>query len=118
MDKFHITEYVNRMTNHFLDSQNETKEEIYKILYKHDYDAYEIFIGKLYQISTNDTTLKNISDGDTYFRNNFESICIRFSLDEHVIGCSAEGYISHILASRMSSRPMGWTIDGANKLQC
>ena len=116
MDKFHITEYVNRMTNHLLDSQNEAKEEIYKILYKHDYDAYEIFIGKLYQTSTNDTTLKNISDGDTYFRNNFESICLRFSGDEHVIGCSAEGHISHILASRMSSRPMGWTIDGANKL--
>ena len=116
MDKFHITEYVNRMTNHLLDSQNEAKEEIYKILYKHDYDAYEIFIGKLYQTSINDTTLKNISDGDTYFRNNFESICLRFSGDEHVIGCSAEGHISHILASRMSSRPMGWTIDGANKL--
>ena len=116
MDKFHITEYVNRMTNHLLDSQNEAKEEIYKILYKHDYDAYEIFIGKLYQTSTNDTTLKIISDGDTYFRNNFESICLRFSGDEHVIGCSAEGHISHILASRMSSRPMGWTIDGANKL--
>lgn len=116
MDKFHITEYVNRMINHLLDSQNEAKEEIYKILYKHDYDAYEIFIGKLYQTSTNETTLKNISDGDTYFRNNFESICLRFSGDEHIIGCSAEGHISHILASRMSSRPMGWTIDGANKL--
>ena len=36
--------------------------------------------------------------------------------DDHVLGCSAEGHISHILASRMSSRPMGWTIDGANKL--
>lgn len=116
MDKFHITEYVNRMTNHLLDSQNEAKEEIYRLLYKHDYDAYEIFIGKLYQTSTNDTTLKNISDGDTYFRNNFESICLRFSGDEHVIGCSAEGHVSHVLASRMSSRPMGWTINGANKL--
>lgn len=116
MDKFHITEYVNRMTNHLLDSQDEAKEEIYKLLYKHDKDAYEIFIGKLYQTSINEAALKNISDSDTYFRNNFESICLRFGGDEHVIGCSAEGHISHILASRMSSRPMGWTIDGANKL--
>ena len=116
MDKFHITEYVNRMTNHLEGSQDEAKEEIYRLLYKHDRDAYEIFIGKLYSTSINDTTLKNITDGDIYFRNNFESICLRFSGDEHVIGCSAEGHISHILASRMSSRPMGWTIDGANKL--
>ena len=116
MDKFHITEYINRMTNHLEDSQEEAKAEIYRLLYKHNFDAYEEFIGKLYNTSINDTTMKNISDGDTYFRNNFESICIRFSGDENVIGCSAEGHISHILASRMSSRPMGWTIDGANKL--
>lgn len=116
MDEFHVKEHVNRITNHLLDSRNEAKEEIYKLLYEHDYDAYEIFIGKLYQTATNEMTLKNISDGDTYFRNNFESICLRFSGDEHVLGCSAEGHVSHILASRMSSRPMGWTIDGANKL--
>ena len=116
MDKFHITEYINRMTNHLEDSQEEAKAEIYRLLYKHNFDAYEEFIGKLYNTSINDTTMKNISDGDTYFRNNFKSICLRFSGDENVIGCSAEGHISHILASRMSSRPMGWTIDGANKL--
>ena len=38
MDKFHITEYVNRMTNHLEDSQNEAKAELYKIIYKHDRD--------------------------------------------------------------------------------
>ena len=116
MDKFHITEYVNRMTNHLEDSQEEAKEEMYRLLYKHDFDAYEEFVGKLYNTSINDAIMKNISDGDTYFRNNFESICLRFSGDKNVIGCSAEGHISHVLASRMSSRPMGWTIDGANKL--
>ena len=116
MDKFHIIEYVNRMTKHLEDSQDEAKAEIYSLLYKHNFDAYEEFIGKLYSTSLNSITMKNISDGDTYFRNNFESICLRFSGDENVIGCSAEGHISHVLASRMSSRPMGWTIEGANKL--
>lgn len=28
---------------------------------------------------------------------------------EGVIGCSAEGHVSHVLSSRMSSRPMGWS---------
>lgn len=116
MDKFHITEYVNRMTNHLEDSQTEAKEEIYKILYKHDRDGYDEFIGKLYDTSINDIVKKNITDGDIYFRNNFESICLRFSGDENILGGSAEGHISHVLASRMSSRPMGWTIKGANKI--
>ena len=57
-----------------------------------------------------------MSDGDTYFRNYFESICLRFSEDEHVIVCSAEGHISHILSNRLSSRPMGWSIKGCNNI--
>ena len=64
MDKFHIMEYVNRMTNHLEDSQHEAKSELYKILYKHDRDGYDEFIGKLYNTAINDTVNKNITDGD------------------------------------------------------
>lgn len=28
-------------------------------------------------------------------------------------GCSTEGYVSHVLADRMSSRPRGWSKEGA-----
>ena len=28
---------------------------------------------------------------------------------KHQLGCSAEGHVSHILASRMSSRPLSWS---------
>ena len=36
--------------------------------------------------------------------------------DEHLIGCSAEGHVSHVLSDRMSSRPLGWCRDGANQM--
>lgn len=29
---------------------------------------------------------------------------------------STEGHVSHVLSSRMSSRPMGWSIKGATKM--
>lgn len=32
------------------------------------------------------------------------------------IHCSAEGHISHIYADRMSSRPLGWSKTGADKM--
>ena len=32
------------------------------------------------------------------------------------VECSAEGHISHILADRMSSRPLGWSKTGADKM--
>ena len=31
-------------------------------------------------------------------------------------GCSAEGHVSHVLSNRMSSRPMGWSIQGMSKM--
>jgi len=36
--------------------------------------------------------------------------------EEEYIGCSAEGHISHILSSRLSSRPLGWSLVGADQM--
>lgn len=41
--------------------------------------------------------------------------------DETVNGCSAESHASHMLSDRLSSRPMGWSKTGADrmsKLRC
>ena len=41
--------------------------------------------------------------------------------NKHVNGCSAESHVSHILSDRLSSRPMGWSQTGADrmsKLRC
>ena len=32
------------------------------------------------------------------------------------IGCSAEGHVSHVLSSRLSSRPLGWSLKGAENV--
>ena len=41
---------------------------------------------------------------------------IRMIQNEEILGCSAEGHISHILSNRLSSRPMGWSIKGCDKI--
>ena len=41
--------------------------------------------------------------------------------DKHVLGCSAEGRVNHVYSERMSSRPMGWSETGTDrmcKLRC
>ncbi len=35
---------------------------------------------------------------------------------DSVLGCSAEGHVSHVLASRMSTLPMGWSKKGAGQM--
>jgi hypothetical protein len=34
----------------------------------------------------------------------------------NIKGCSAEGHVSHVLSDRMSSRPMGWSRQGCDKM--
>ncbi|WP_339364153.1 ISLre2 family transposase, partial [Vallitalea maricola] len=57
---------------------------------------------------------KDIYKAYKYILNNWSGIEIYEQ--ENVIGCSAEGHISHVLASRMSSRPMGWSKKGADNI--
>ena len=52
--------------------------------------------------------------------NNWGAIQTAFH-DEHALGCSAEGHVSSIYSERMSSRPMGWSETGSDrmcKLRC
>ncbi len=50
-----------------------------------------------------------------YISNNWEGIKNLFGGEEKY-RCSAEGHISHILSDRLSSRPMGWSVIGADEM--
>ena len=49
-----------------------------------------------------------------YISNNWEGIKNLFGEEKY--RCSAEGHISHVLSSRLSSRPMGWSLIGADQI--
>ena len=51
-----------------------------------------------------------------YFLSNWTAAKIRLTNRDIVKGCSAEGHVSHVLSARMSSRPMGWSRTGADKM--
>lgn len=59
---------------------------------------------------------KKLGESWGYIKNNWKGIRKRVTKEEGIIGSSTEGHISHVLSSRMSSRPMGWSRDGADKL--
>ena len=48
-----------------------------------------------------------------YILNNWEGIINLYKED---YSCSAEGHISHILSTRLSSRPMGWSLIGMDEM--
>ena len=51
-----------------------------------------------------------------YILNHWEAIIIRNDDPDARTGCSAEGNVSHIYSSRLSSRPLGWSKTGVDKM--
>ena len=58
--------------------------------------------------------LQSLKQAERYLTNNAAAIKDNCLPDYH--GCSAEGHISHYLSRRLSSRPQGWSLIGAQSV--
>lgn len=115
LDRFHLMKYINQATSHLLDSQGDAKAEIYQAINgKHKKHLKEVF-EKIEMVTESETKLRSVIEAKTYILNHWQGIMIRIKNPE-IIGCSAEGHISHTFSKRMSSRPMGWSEHGANQM--
>ena len=57
-----------------------------------------------------------LDQSEAYILKNWTACRRRLMGSDDLIGCSAEGHVSHVLSSRMSSRPLGWSKIGAAKV--
>lgn len=64
----------------------------------------------MYETAISENEQKRIHDFRKYIQNNWEGIEIYSR--EACGGSSTEGHVSHVLSSRLSSRPMGWSKAG------
>lgn len=117
-DRFHLMKYINRVARYTLDKETITKQRFYKYIYKNKLLASKKLL----------TRIKNHYEGSDhaveecrkYLTGNWAYIQRAFR-DKHVLGCSAEGHVSSVYSERMSSRPMGWSETGTDrmcKLRC
>ena len=60
--------------------------------------------------------MKRIADAGEYILSNWTAAKLRLRHQGGIKGSSTEGHVSHVLSSRMSSRPMGWSKTGATKM--
>jgi len=102
-DRFHLSKYINRVSNLMDDKADETKARFYKYIYKNKLLAAKKLLGRIRtKTGRNDVT----ETTRTYFEDNWDSIQRAFH-DKNALGCSAEGHVSNVYSERMSSRPMG-----------
>lgn len=109
LDKFHLHKYITRATAHV--SKN-TYFQLTQALYGDDIgEATRIHQYLIENTDVNEKArIDRINKAFTYFYNNWSGITIYERERGRIVGCSAEGHISHIFSNRFSSRPKGWCI--------
>lgn len=117
IDKFHLMKYINAASNQMLDESGTAKSEIYRLLYERKRKGFKEYVDQMGQSANNEKPIEALR---TFVIGNWDAI-MRALHDKTVSGCSAESHVSHVLSKRLSSRPMGWSKTGADrmsKLRC
>lgn len=119
-DKYHIMQYLNAAAAQMLDEKEAVKADLWHILYsksKHPKERFDAYTARMMNSARNPETVEQFR---AYVLGNWSAV--RRALRNRIVtGCSAESHVSHILSDRMSSRPMGWSQTGADrmsKLRC
>ncbi|MBR1622423.1 MAG: ISLre2 family transposase, partial [Pseudobutyrivibrio sp.] len=116
LDEFHLNKYMTKMTSHMLDTAEDARNELKSAIREGKKKEFKDVVERLEALASRESTRKNINVGKEYIENNWDACRLRLKKTDGVIGCSAEGHVSHTLSSRMSSRPMGWSELGALKM--
>ena len=118
LDEFHISKYLTSMTTHLWDSKDDARDELRGVIRKGNKSDFRELCERIYNAADeeNDGARKRVEDGQNYILNNWMPAKTRLQRRSGVVGSSTEGHVSHVLASRMSSRPMGWSKVGADKM--
>ncbi|SHD76538.1 ISLre2 family transposase [Schnuerera ultunensis] len=116
LDHYHLSKYVKKITAHLSSLKNPA--DIEKPLWKFIRRGKKKFVIELIdfaiEITPTESKKKSMKDAKRYILNNWEGINNLFGEEKY--RCSAEGHISHILSDRLSSRPMGWSLIGADEM--
>ncbi len=109
LDRFHLMREVIKISG----GDKNIFAGIVEALRDKDREKFEGLVAKAMEKTGGDKrALKRISESRRYIANHWDNIVLE--LDNRIIkGCSTEGHVSHVLADRMSSRPRGWSEQGA-----
>lgn len=110
LDKFHLAKSILRATAHV----PELKKKIYRDIRLLNKQGVMEHLSEAFNLGQNEARQVRIAQTQSYIKNNWDGI--EAAVKNPHVGCSAEGHVSHVLAARMSSRPMAWSIEGAEKM--
>ena len=116
LDEFHLEKYLTKLTSHMKDSREDAADKLRTAIRSKSKKEFEEIVERIEGCLENETGIKRIVDAKEYILSNWTAAKLRLRHQDGVKGSSTEGHVSHVLSSRMSSRPMGWSIKGATKM--
>ena len=116
LDEFHLEKYLIKLTSHMKDSREDALKELRTAIRSKTKKDFEEIVTRLEGCLENEDGIKRMATSKKYIMDNWTAAKLRLRHKERVLGSSTEGHVSHVLSSRMSSRPMGWSITGAMKM--
>jgi len=106
LDKFHLNKAILEATAR----QPEKRRDIYRAINTSDLNFFKKITTEMAKCASSERERKMIADFRRYINNNWGSITIRN--EEDCGSSSPEGHVSHVLSSRLSSRPIAWSRKG------
>lgn len=116
LDKYHMHKYIMAATSHLEDSAEDARSEIYRAVHRKKKWMAEGIFDRLIGMTEKETKRKAVEQAKAYILGNWSGIMFSMKSKDSNIRCCAEGHVSHVYADRMSSRPLGWSRTGADKM--
>ncbi len=107
LDRYHLNKYILTATSR----EARYRDRIWRAINEGNEKELKEAFNELSKIAQTEQEKKKIREVKKYILNNWEGIKI-YKEDEDVIGCSAEGHISHVFSDRLSRNPLGWSREG------
>lgn len=119
-DKYHLMQYLNAAAAQMGEEKDEVKAELWHILHSKSPNVKKRFDSYTSAMMDSAKSPEKVENLRKYALGNWGAV--RRTLSNKLVeGCSAESHVSHVLSDRLSSRPMGWSQVGADrmsKLRC
>ena len=112
MDGFHLEKRLKEVSRKFPGSN--LRQRIKAAIEKSDRKKLDMLMQEMYARSQDKKQIEFTTKLGGYLTENFEEIRNRLKSD--TVGSCTEGQVSHILSTRFSRNPMGWSEEGLGKL--
>ena len=112
LDKYHINKYIKEC----LAFCPEQRGELWKAVNSFDLSATKKVFREAKKAARTDAERERVARCRKYLVGNWDGLLAWKQEAPYVIGCSAEGHVSHVLSARLSSRPMAWGEPGIDNM--